>query len=72
MGAQDHPVDPARNAPGAAHPVLDDRVQPMLSSGLIGVGYEGRTLEELVAHLLAMDVSRLVDVRLNPISRNPD
>jgi uncharacterized protein (DUF488 family) len=39
--------------------------------GLIGVGYQGRTLDELTAHLLALQVSRLVDVRLNPISRKP-
>jgi uncharacterized protein (DUF488 family) len=39
--------------------------------GLIGVGYQGRTLGELTAHLLALQVSRLVDVRLNPISRKP-
>jgi uncharacterized protein (DUF488 family) len=38
-------------------------------SGLVGVGYEGRTVDELVAHLVATGVSRLVDVRLTPISR---
>ena len=35
------------------------------------MGYEGLSSDELVAALLAMDVSRLVDVRLNPISRKP-
>lgn len=39
--------------------------------GLVGVGYEGRTVDELVAQLVAMGVSRLVDVRLTPISRKP-
>jgi uncharacterized protein (DUF488 family) len=38
---------------------------------LIGVGYQGRTADELVAHLQALHVTRLVDVRLNPISRKP-
>ncbi|MFC7545204.1 DUF488 family protein [Plantactinospora sp. GCM10030261] len=39
--------------------------------GLTGVGYEGRTAEELTAYLVASGVSRLVDVRLNAISRKP-
>jgi uncharacterized protein (DUF488 family) len=39
--------------------------------GLLGVGYEGRTVQQLVAHLVAAGVSRLVDVRLTPISRKP-
>jgi uncharacterized protein (DUF488 family) len=38
---------------------------------VIGVGYQGRTLDESVAQLVAMDVSRLVDVRLNAISESP-
>jgi uncharacterized protein (DUF488 family) len=38
---------------------------------LIGVGYQGRTVDDLVAHLAAMGVARVVDVRLNPISRKP-
>ena len=71
MGAQDHPALPARGVAEAAYPAQDDHGKPALPSGLIGVGYEGRTLEELVAHLIAMDVSRLADVRLNPISRKP-
>lgn len=37
--------------------------------GLVGVGYEGRTVEDLVTHLMSLGVSRLVDVRLTPISR---
>lgn len=39
------------------------------SAGLVGVGYEGRTVEELIAKLHALGVSRLVDVRLTPLSR---
>jgi uncharacterized protein (DUF488 family) len=33
------------------------------------VGYQGRTVEELVGDLVELGVSRVVDVRLNPISR---
>jgi hypothetical protein len=40
-------------------------------SGLVGLGYEGRTAEQLIECLVAAEVSRLVDVRLNPISRKP-
>lgn len=39
--------------------------------GLAGVGYEGLTVEALTESLVAAGVSRLVDVRLNPISRKP-
>jgi uncharacterized protein (DUF488 family) len=38
---------------------------------LIGVGYEGMEISEFVANLVAQQVSRLVDVRLTPISRKP-
>jgi uncharacterized protein (DUF488 family) len=40
-------------------------------AGIIGVGYEGRNISELVDDLMKLGVSRLVDVRLNPISRKP-
>ncbi|MFE9958915.1 DUF488 family protein [Micromonospora sp. NPDC005299] len=40
-------------------------------AGLVGVGYQGLTADELVEVLVAMGVSRLVDVRLNPVSRKP-
>jgi hypothetical protein len=36
------------------------------------VGYEGLTADQLMARLVAMGVTRLVDVRLTPISRKPD
>ncbi|XVV10954.1 DUF488 family protein [Actinoplanes sp. CA-131856] len=42
------------------------------SVGLVGVGYEGLTVGELVARLATLSVTRLVDVRLNPISRKPE
>ena len=41
------------------------------SVGLVGVGYEGRTVEELIVQLHTLGVSRLVDVRLTPLSRKP-
>lgn len=36
---------------------------------LISVGYEGREASELIEHLRKLDVSVVVDVRLNAISR---
>nr|WP_300142132.1 DUF488 domain-containing protein [Propionicimonas sp.] len=41
------------------------------SPQLVSVGYEGRSIDELVQVLLAEDVAVLVDVRLTPISRKP-
>lgn len=41
------------------------------TNGLIGVGYEGQAINTFVDALVADGVSRLVDVRLNPISRKP-
>lgn len=38
---------------------------------LVSIGYEGRSVEELISYLLAEGVDVLVDVRLNPISRKP-
>jgi hypothetical protein len=40
-------------------------------SGLIGVGYEGRTVDDLSAQLVAIGVSRVVDVRLNRSPASP-
>ena len=39
--------------------------------GLVSVGYEGRTVEELIETLRRHQVSLLFDVRLNAISRRP-
>ena len=39
--------------------------------GVVGVGYEGHTVESFVADLLDRGVTRVVDVRLNAISRKP-
>jgi uncharacterized protein (DUF488 family) len=38
---------------------------------LVSIGYEGKTVDDLVAQLLEQDVRVLVDVRLNPLSRKP-
>lgn len=38
---------------------------------LVSVGYEGRSVDELITSLLAEGVSTLVDVRLTPLSRKP-
>ncbi len=38
---------------------------------LVSVGYEGKTVDDLVNHLLAHNVQVLVDVRLTPLSRKP-
>lgn len=38
---------------------------------LVSIGYEGRSVDDLVNSLLKQDVQVLVDVRLNPISRKP-
>lgn len=37
--------------------------------GILGHGYEGRTIDEYISDLLAWNVQTLVDVRLNAISR---
>lgn len=40
-----------------------------MAGRLVGIGYQGRTLDELVDALVAAGADRLVDVRLNPVSR---
>ena len=39
--------------------------------GFVSVGYEQRTVDELVGLLSGVGVATLVDVRLNPVSRKP-
>lgn len=39
--------------------------------GLVSVGYEGRTVEDLVAVIVAQHVQVVADVRLTPLSRKP-
>jgi uncharacterized protein (DUF488 family) len=43
----------------------------MSKSPLVSLGYEGRSVDELVARLLSKSVTVLVDVRLTPLSRKP-
>lgn len=40
-------------------------------TGLIGIGYQGRDISGFVKEMIKAQVSRLVDVRLTPISRKP-
>jgi uncharacterized protein (DUF488 family) len=39
--------------------------------GILSVGYEGRTVEQLVASLVERGVTTVADVRLTPVSRKP-
>lgn len=43
----------------------------MPKSPLVSLGYEGRTVDDVVAGLLGESVTVLVDVRLTPLSRKP-
>ncbi len=43
----------------------------MPKSSLISLGYEGRTVDELIDNLHSESVTVLVDVRLTPLSRKP-
>lgn len=40
-----------------------------MAGQLTGIGYQGRTLAELIEILKAAHATRLIDVRLNPVSR---
>lgn len=51
----------------AVHDVPMSAVEP----GLVSVGYEGRTVEDLVEVLVAQNVQVVADVRLTPLSRKP-
>jgi transcriptional regulator with XRE-family HTH domain len=48
-----------------------DRGSKEMTTGIVSVGYEGRTVDELVAELQRLGTSTLVDVRLNAVSRRP-
>lgn len=41
------------------------------TAGLVSIGYEGRTAQELLGALRDLGVKTLVDVRLTPLSRKP-
>jgi uncharacterized protein (DUF488 family) len=55
-------VDTDTNAPSS----LD-----CVESGLVSIGYEGRTASELIETLKDIGVVNLIDVRLTPLSRKP-
>lgn len=40
-----------------------------VDTNFIGIGYEGRSADDLIDELTSLDVEVVVDVRLNPISR---
>lgn len=46
-----------------------DSTATRLREGAVGVGYEGQEIQEFVKDLVRRGVTRLVDVRLTPISR---
>ena len=49
----------------------NDGAMATMHPHLVSIGYEGRSVDDLVNSLLKQDVQVLVDVRLNPISRKP-
>ena len=49
----------------------NDRWMKMRRTGLVSIGYEGRTVGDLMATLRDLRVTSLVDVRLTPLSRKP-
>ncbi|MGU3654092.1 DUF488 domain-containing protein [Mycolicibacterium sp. A43C] len=50
----------------------DSAAAHIVASGtVVSIGYEGRTVDDLVAQLLQQEVQVLVDVRLTPLSRKP-
>jgi uncharacterized protein (DUF488 family) len=50
---------------------IADEVTAASKSTLVSIGYEGKSVRDLVAQLLQQDVRVLVDVRLTPLSRKP-
>lgn len=58
-----HHKDPMGTSDATAYEAAD--------ATLVSIGYEGKTVGDLVAQLLEQDVRVLVDVRLTPLSRKP-
>lgn len=50
---------------------MHDVPMSAVGPGLVSVGYEGRTIEDLVEVLVAQNVQVVADVRLTPLSRKP-
>jgi len=46
-------------------------VTAVVSTGIVGIGYEGQVINEFTAELVRQGIDRVVDVRLTPISRKP-
>lgn len=65
----------ARFRPGCSASVTttghDAEMQVLTPPPLLTVGYEGRSVAEVVAALAEQSVSLVVDVRLTPLSRKP-
>ncbi|WP_254189085.1 DUF488 domain-containing protein [Nocardia noduli] len=49
----------------------DTAAEPVAEDTLVSIGYEGKTVGDLVAELVEQEVRVLVDVRLTPLSRKP-
>lgn len=69
-GALEWSVDDVLST-AAASPLPVTPLRFTAEHGLLSIGYEGRTVDELVHELTARQVAVLVDVRLTPISRKP-
>ncbi len=52
-------------------PAVHDVLMSAIGPGLVSVGYEGRTVEDLVEVMVAQNVQVVADVRLTPLSRKP-
>ena len=55
----------------SAQQVTSQKEAMKMSHGIVSVGYEGRTIDDMVAALAKMGVTTVADVRLNAISRKP-
>jgi len=53
------------------HGTADTTAHVAATGTLVSIGYEGKTVVDLVAQLLEQGVRVLVDVRLTPLSRKP-
>jgi transcriptional regulator with XRE-family HTH domain len=75
---QERTVDPGLFTIAALAEVLDTTVNDLLAAArrtpappFVSIGYEGHTLDSLIAELTHQQVTTLADVRLNAVSRRP-
>jgi uncharacterized protein (DUF488 family) len=75
---QERTTDPGLFTIAALADVLGTTVNDLLAAAtappgrpIVSIGYEGHTLDSLVGELAAQEVTTLVDVRLNAVSRRP-